>query len=59
MHDLDLKDSKFGRPESVGIGVVLRGIAASTDDDEQRIARGAVLFDELRASFEGVPEKAP
>lgn len=59
VHDLDFKDSKFSRPESVGIGVVLRGIAASTDDDNQRIARGADLFDELRASFEGVPETAP
>jgi hypothetical protein len=59
VHDLDLKDSKFGRPESVGIGAVLRGIVAATDDDADRINRGAALFDELLASFAGVPEKAP
>jgi len=51
VHDIDLKDDRFGRPEAAGVALVLAGIAAATPDDEQRLARGAQLFDELYASF--------
>jgi hypothetical protein len=47
VHDLDLKDDKFGRPEAAGIGAVIRGIALSTTDDAQRLERGAPVFDGL------------
>src|SRR5207237_5340988 len=40
IHDIDLKDSKFGRDESVGIRTLIDGIALMTADDSERIARG-------------------
>jgi hypothetical protein len=51
VHDLDIKDDKFRRPEAAGIAPVLSGIVASTDDDEARLARGGQLFDDLHRHF--------
>jgi hypothetical protein len=47
VHDLDLKDGKFGRPETPGIDQVLRGIALGHADDRARLDRGAAVFDDL------------
>ncbi|MCI0518267.1 MAG: chromate resistance protein [Woeseiaceae bacterium] len=51
VHDIDLKDAKFGRPETEGIAHVLAGIVAGTDDDDQRIERGSALFEDLYRYF--------
>jgi hypothetical protein len=51
VHDLDLKDAKYGRPEAAGVGQVLSGLYAAEPDDEKRLARGGTLFDDLYASF--------
>ncbi len=51
VHDIDLKDSKFGREEAAGIAQLIAGIARAHPDDEQRIARGAAVFDDLYESF--------
>lgn len=51
VHDLDLEDGRYDRPETAGVGAALEGIAASTADDLERIERAAVLFDGLLASF--------
>jgi hypothetical protein len=51
VHDIDCKDERFGRPETLGIASVIRGIADAYDDDAVRIERGAALFDDLHASF--------
>jgi hypothetical protein len=51
VHDIDLKDGKFGRPEVSGVAQLIAGIAAATADDEERVARGAMLFDALYGSF--------
>ncbi len=53
IHDLDLKDDKYGREEAAGVRSLIAGIAASSPDDEQRLARGAVLLDDLYRSFAG------
>jgi len=47
VHDIDLKDSKFGRQETAGIEQVIAGIAMAHKDDETRLARGAAVFDDL------------
>ncbi len=52
VHDLDLKDGKFERPEAEGVRQLLSGIALGSDDDNTRIARGAVLFDDLYRSLQ-------
>jgi hypothetical protein len=54
VHDLDLKDEKFGRSEAPGLDRMIDGVTAATEDDEERIARGAVLFDTLYRAFGGV-----
>ena len=53
IHDIDLKDDKYGREEVAGVRSLIAGIAASSPDDEQRLARGAVLLDDLYSSFAG------
>lgn len=47
VHDIDLKDSKFGRPEGVGIDRLIAGIAMAHKDDEGRLEHGAAVFDGL------------
>ncbi len=51
VHDIDLKDAKFGRAETEGIAHVLAGIVAGTDDDDARIERGSALFEDLYRFF--------
>jgi hypothetical protein len=51
VHDLDFKDEKFGRREAAGILAVIRGITVDTNDDAERIARGAPVFDGLYAQL--------
>lgn len=59
IHDIDLKDGKFGREETAGIRTVMSGIAAAHRDDEQRLARGGAVLDDLYEYFSTArPEKA-
>jgi hypothetical protein len=53
VHDIDVKDAKYGRQEAVGIGQVVAGIAAAHASDEERLSRGAALFDDLHALHGG------
>ena len=51
VHDIDLKDDKYGRAETAGVKSLITGIATPGADDEQRLARGSVLLDGLYDSF--------
>ncbi len=51
VHDIDLKDGKFGREEATGIASLLSGITAANPDDEQRITQGRPVFDNLYQYF--------
>ncbi|HYT32587.1 MAG TPA: chromate resistance protein ChrB domain-containing protein, partial [Thermoanaerobaculia bacterium] len=51
VHDIDLKDGKFARPEAAGIERLLTGLILANPEDEARLQRGFVLFDELYQSF--------
>jgi hypothetical protein len=51
VHDIDLKDGKFGRPETAGVAQVLTGLFAASSDDPTRLERGFALFDDLYASY--------
>ena len=51
IHDIDLKDAKFGRAETAGVERLVAGIALTQKEDEARLSRGAALFDDLYASF--------
>src|SRR5712692_4453619 len=47
VHDIDVKDAKFGRADAAGVESLLAGIALRSKDDEERLARGSAAFDDL------------
>ena len=51
VHDIDLKEAKFARPETPGVDHLVTGIAWSNPDDEGRIAQATAAFDALHAYF--------
>ena len=51
VHDIDLKDEKFDRPDTAGVDRLILGIALGTSDDEQRLAQGATVFENLYNYF--------
>jgi hypothetical protein len=51
VHDIDLKDGKFGREETSGIAHLIAGLAMANKGDEQRMSRGAAVFDDLYEYF--------
>jgi hypothetical protein len=51
VHDIDLKESKFGRAETAGIAAAIAGLCRSYRDDEERLAHGSVLFESLLAHY--------
>jgi hypothetical protein len=51
VHDIDLKDAKFGREEATGIASLIAGIASANSDDQNRLAQGAPVFDNLYQYF--------
>jgi len=58
IHDIDLKDGKFGRPETAGIAHVIAGICRTHAEDEARIARGKELLDDTYEQFRRGGRKA-
>jgi hypothetical protein len=51
VHDIDLRDEKFGREETAGVRSGITGICVANRDDLARIAAGSTLFDALYAFF--------
>jgi hypothetical protein len=51
VHEIDLKDTKFGRPETAGLACVVGGIAMAHESGEERLDRGGALFDDLHEYF--------
>jgi hypothetical protein len=51
IHDIDLRDSKFGRDEAIGIRTLIDGIAVATSNDSERIERGKAVFENLYDFF--------
>jgi hypothetical protein len=51
IHDIDVRDGKFGRAETPGIERLINGIALTQPDDTARIALGSQLFDALHEAW--------
>jgi hypothetical protein len=51
VHDIDLKDGKFARAEAGGIAALIDSLAQADISDQERLERGAQLFDNLYALF--------
>ncbi|MGZ5434124.1 MAG: chromate resistance protein ChrB domain-containing protein, partial [Thermoanaerobaculia bacterium] len=58
VHDLDLKDGKYGRAEAAGVRMMLDGLMARTDSDAERIERALVLFDDLHEALGSRPKRS-
>jgi hypothetical protein len=52
VHDLDLKDGRFGAPECSTVAAVIEGLQLAYQHDEALIEQGMTLFDSLYRSFE-------
>ena len=50
VHDLDLKDDKFGAPEAKGLEGILSGIRTSAANDTAALEQGIAVFEALYAS---------
>lgn len=51
VHDIDLKDAKYDRPEAPGIDRLIAGIAMANKDDETRLVQGGAVFAGLYEYF--------
>src|SRR5262245_44934816 len=51
IHDLDLRDGKFGREETAGVRSAIDGICTGARDDDQRIAAASPMLDGLHSHF--------
>ena len=51
VHNIDLKDAKFERPETAGVEALITGICTRSKDDVERLERGSVMFDDLLEFF--------
>ena len=52
VHDLDLKDARFGAPETATVGMVIEGITLAHVDDDALLRQGIALFEALYRAFE-------
>jgi hypothetical protein len=52
VHDIDLKETTYLRPETAGISLLINGIAVRHADDLRRIQEGSIIFDALYAQMQ-------
>ena len=52
VHDLDLKDGRFGAPEALTVGTVIDGLQLSVSEDDALLDHGIALFESLYRAFE-------
>jgi hypothetical protein len=51
VHDIDLKDARFARPEAVGVDRLIVGIAMRHPSDDRRLVDGGAVFEALYEYF--------
>jgi hypothetical protein len=47
IHDIDLKEAKFGRPETSGFGLMINAVCTAHKEDDVRLDRGSAILDDL------------
>jgi len=57
VHDLDLKDGRFGAAESETVGALIDGLQLAHADDHELLERGMTLFESLYRSFAQTTKK--
>jgi hypothetical protein len=58
VHDLDLKDAKFGAPEAGAVGALVEGLQALHADDHALLDHGITMFEALYRAFERAARRA-
>ncbi len=51
VHDLDLKDRRFGAPDAGTVGTLIEGLQLTTADDDVLLEHGITLFESLYRAF--------
>jgi len=51
VHDLDLKEARYGMPEGAAVARIVDGLRASFSDDAKLLEHGIVMIDALYRSF--------
>ncbi len=51
VHDLDLKDGRFGAPDAGTVGILIEGLQLTTAEDDLLLERGITLFESLHRAF--------
>ncbi|HEX8951996.1 MAG TPA: chromate resistance protein ChrB domain-containing protein [Polyangia bacterium] len=51
VHDIDIKDDRYRRPETAGVATLVAGIALASADDDERLARASAALDQLYEVF--------
>ena len=51
VHDIDIKDERYGRPETAGVASLISGIRAAWPDDPDRVERAGDALDGLVEHF--------
>jgi hypothetical protein len=51
IHDIDLKDEKYGRPDNAGFEHLINGIAMAHPEDDVRLQRAGAVLDDLYEYF--------
>lgn len=57
VHDVDMKDSKFGRAEAPGLDAVVRALSGFHKDDYKVLEIGSVILDALYSYFSNIKRK--
>jgi hypothetical protein len=57
IHDLDIKDGRYGRMENAGVKSLIEGICLANEDDNKRFVRGSEVFNDLYLYFQSVLSK--
>ena len=52
VHDLDLKEGRYGAPEAATVGTIIEGLQLAHADDDTLLAQGMALFDSLYRAFQ-------
>jgi hypothetical protein len=59
VHDLDMKDARYGCPEAPAVERFIDGLRASYADDQRLLEQGIVMFEALARSFATSAPPAP
>ncbi len=52
VHDIDLKETKFNRPETPGMAMLIASIAMAHHDDDDRLARAAAVLEDVYVYYQ-------